>query len=213
MNVNQVVNAPKKSNNVAIIIGASVLVCCLFSLYLTFMRSRDEGKELKEIERLVEEKPSSPGPIIRDMKVTTSDTSPSGSSGIDVSIDGGDPVPLSTKPMKVHLYQTYDCSGPPTDSVTLNEIPFDTAWTLDKRGKGEEHFACCMKMENAKVNATYTTGYGNEKSEHTINIKDMDKVILTEGGRVPTGVRFADWQINGPDRCAQNLHIKAHPLK
>ena len=59
MNVNQVVNAPKKSNNVVIIIGASVLVCCLFSLYLTFMRSRDEGKELKEIERLVEEKPSS----------------------------------------------------------------------------------------------------------------------------------------------------------
>ena len=87
MNVNQVVNAPKKSNNVVIIIGASVLVCCLFSLYLTFMRSRDEGKELKEIERPVEEKPSSPGPIIRDMKVTTSDTSPSGSSGIDVSID------------------------------------------------------------------------------------------------------------------------------
>ena len=213
MNVNRVVNAPKKSNNVKIIIGVCVLVCCLLSLYLTFMRSRDEGKELKEIERPLEEKPPSPGPIIRDMKVTTSDTSPSGSSGIDVSIDGGDPVPLSTKPMKVDLYQTYDCSGSPTDSTTLNEIPLDTAWTLDKRGRGEDHFACCMKMENAKVNATYTTGYGSEKSEHTINIKDVDKVILTEGGRVPTGVRFADWRINGPDRCAQNLHIKAHPLK
>tara|TARA_B000000475_G_scaffold53800_1_gene42212 strand:+ start:6955 stop:7590 length:636 start_codon:yes stop_codon:yes gene_type:complete len=211
MNVNQVVNAPKKSNNVAIIIGASVLVCCLFSLYLTFMRSRDEGKGLAKIERAMEEKPPSPGPIIRDMKVTTSDTSPSGSSGIDVSIDGGDPVPLSTKPMKVHLYKTRDCSGEPTDSTTLNKIPFDTAWTLDKRGRGEEHFACCMKMENADVNATYTLGFGDEKSEHTINIKDLDKVILMEGGKVPPGV--FNMHINGPLQCAQDLHIKASPIK
>ena len=64
MNVNQAVNAPKKSNNVAIIIGVSVLVCCLFSLYLTFMRSRDDGKGLEEIKRPVEENPPSPGPII-----------------------------------------------------------------------------------------------------------------------------------------------------
>ena len=211
MNVNQVVNAPKKSNNVAIIIGASVLVCCLFSLYLTFMRSRDEGKGLAKIERAMEEKPPSPGPIIRDMKVTTSDPSPSGSSGIDVSIDGGDPVPLSTKPMKVHLYKTRDCSGEPTDSTTLNKIPFDTAWTLDKRGRGEEHFACCMKMENADVNATYTLGFGDEKSEHTINIKDLDKVILMEGGKVPPGV--FNMHINGPLQCAQDLHIKASPIK
>ena len=74
MNVNQVVNVPKKSNNIAIIIGVTVLVCCLFSLYLTFMRSRDEGKGLEEIERIEEEKPPSPGPIIRDMTVTTRDT-------------------------------------------------------------------------------------------------------------------------------------------
>ena len=73
MNVNQAVNAPKKSNNIAIIIGVTVLVCCLFSLYLTFMRPRDDGKE---IERIEEEKPSSPGPIIRDMQVTTRDTTP-----------------------------------------------------------------------------------------------------------------------------------------
>jgi hypothetical protein len=211
MNVNRVVNAPKKSNNVKIIIGVCVLVCCLLYLYLTFMTPRYDTKGLEEIERGMEEKPPSPGPIIRDMEVTTRDTTPSGSSGIDVSTDGDDPVPLSTKPMKVHLYKTRDCSGEPTDSTTLNKIPLDTVWTLDKRGRGEEHFACCMKMENADVNATYTLGQGSEKSEHTINIKDVDKVILMEGGKVPSGL-FGT-RIDGSAQCAQNLHIKAHPLK
>ena len=215
MNVNQAVNAPKKSNNVKIIIGVCVLVCCLLSLYLTFMRSRDDGKELKEIERPVEEKPSSPGPIIRDMKVTTSDTSPSGSLEVDVSTGGDEPVPLSTKPMKVQLYQTYDCSGSPTDSSVLKEVPLDgTKITIDKRGQGDENFACCMKMENADVHATFTLGSGDEKSENSINIKDgNNKIILTESRGVPTGVRVADWRINGRGRCAQDLHIKASPNK
>ena len=211
MNVNQVVNTPKKSNNVAIIlIGMTVLVCCLFSLYLTFMRSRDDGKK---IERPVEEKPSSTGPIIRDMTVTTRDTTPSGSLEVDVSADGDEPVPLSTKPMKVQLYKTRDCSGEPTDSLDINEIPLDgTKITIDKRGKGEKNFACCMKMENADVHATYTLGFGDEKSEHTLNIKDgNNKIILMEGHKVPPGV--FNMHINGPIQCAQDLHLKASPNK
>ena len=212
MNTNQVVNAPKKSNNVAIIIGVSVLVCCLFSLYLTFMRSRDDGKGLEEIKRPVEENPPSPGPIIRDMQVTTTDTTPSGSLEVDVSADGDEPVPLSTKPMKVQLYKTRDCSGEPTDSSVLKEVPLDgTKVTIDKRGQGDENFACCMKMENADVNATYTLGQGSEKSEHTINIKDLDKVILMEGGKVPSGL-FGT-RIDGSAQCAQDLHLKASPIK
>ena len=209
MNVNQAVNVPKKSNNIAIIIGVSVLVCCLFSLYLTFMRPRDDGKK---IERPVEEKPSSPGPIIRDMTVTTTDTTPSGSLEVDVSADGDEPVPLSTKPMKVQLYKTRDCSGEPTDSSVLKEVPLDgTKVTIDKRGQGEKNFACCMKMENADVHATYTLGFGDEKSEHTLNIKDSDKVILMEGGKVPPGV--FNMHINGPIQCAQDLHLNASPIK
>ena len=211
MNVNQVANVPKKSNNIAIIIGVTVLVCCLFSLYLTFMRPRDDGKK---IERPVEgeEEPSSPGPIIRDMTVTTTDTTPSGSLEVDVSADGDEPVPLSTKPMKVQLYKTRDCSGEPTDSSVLKEVPLDgTKVTIDKRGQGDENFACCMKMENADVHATYTLGFGDEKSEHTLNIKDSDKVILMEGGKVPPGV--FNMHINGPIQCAQDLHLKASPIK
>ena len=213
MNVNQVVNAPKKSNNVAIIIGVSVLVCCLFSLYLTFMRSRDDGKGLEEIERPVEENPPSLGPIIRDMQVTTTDTTPSGSLEVDVSADGDEPVPLSTKPMKVQLYKTRDCSGEPTDSSVLKEVPLDgTKVTIDKRGQGDENFACCMKMENANVHATYTLGFGDEKSEHSMNIKDgNNKIILMEGHKVPPGV--FNMHINGPIQCAQDLHLKASPIK
>ena len=210
MNVNQAVNVPKKSNNIAIIIGVSVLVCCLFSLYLTFMRPRDDGKK---IERPVEEKPSSPGPIIRDMTVTTTDTTPSGSLEVDVSADGDEPVPLSTKPMKVQLYKTRDCSGEPTDSSVLKEVPLDgTKVTIDKRGQGDENFACCMKMENVDVHATYTLGFGDEKSEHTLNIKDgNNKIILMEGHKVPPGV--FNMHINGPIQCAQDLHLKASPNK
>ena len=125
------------------------------------------------------------------------------------------PKPLSTKPMKVQLYQTYDCSGEPTDSLVYlrGGVPMDSEYTIDKRGKDIDHFACCLKMENAKVNATYTLGQGSEKSENTLNIKDTHKVILTEGGRVPNGVRVADWRINGRDICSQNVHLKASPLK
>ena len=122
------------------------------------------------------------------------------------------PKPLSTKPFKVQLYKTRNCSGEPTDSNEWRRgIPMDTELTIDKRGQGEKNFACCMKMENADVHATYTLGRGSEKSEHTLNIKDTNKVILMEGGKVPPGV--FNMHINGPVQCAQNVHLKASPLK
>jgi len=202
MNVyqNTVVNVPKKSNNIKMIIGLCVLVCCICCVLIIFgkrSRSSTKGADI----------------IFKDMNVETTTSTPGTESSTSASTGGDDPKPISAKPMKVQLYQTYDCSGPPVDELAMSAVPLDTEGTFDKRGKDEEHFACCMKMENAKVNATYTIGLGNEKSEHTINIKDVDKVILTEDGRVPTGVRVADWRINGRVRCAQNLHIKAHPHK
>jgi len=124
------------------------------------------------------------------------------------------PKPLSTKPFKVQLYKTRDCSGEPTDSLVYlrGGFPMDgTKFTIDKRGQGEKNFACCMKMENADVHATYTLGLESEKSEHTLNIKDTNKVILMEGGKVPPGV--FNMHINGPVQCAQNVHLKASPLK
>lgn len=169
MNVNQVVNAPKKSNNVAIIIGASVLVCCLFSLYLTFMRSRDEGKELKEIERPVEEKPSSPGPIIRDMKMT---------GDVNTRIDGEHAIPAEilakmkevkelnpdmqfNNPLNIDIYDDCDC----TQLRQRIQAKDAASGEINIASIGEEVHPRCVKAEGS----VYMDGY-----KHLAKGKDDD---------------------------------------
>lgn len=169
MNVNQVVNAPKKSNNVAIIIGASVLVCCLFSLYLTFMRSRDEGKELKEIERPVEEKPSSPGPIIRDMKII---------GDINTRIDGEHAIPAEilakmkevkelnpdmqfNNPLNIDIYDDCDC----TQLRQRIQAKDAASGEINIASIGEEVHPRCVKAEGS----VYMDGY-----KHLAKGKDDD---------------------------------------
>ena len=169
MNVNQVVNAPKKSNNVAIIIGASVLVCCLFSLYLTFMRSRDEGKELKEIERPVEEKPSSPGPIIRDMKMT---------GDVNTRIDGEHTIPAEilakmkevkelnpdmqfNNPLNIDIYDDCDC----TQLRQRIQAKDAASGEINIASIGEEVHPRCVKAEGS----VYMDGY-----KHLAKGKDDD---------------------------------------
>lgn len=175
MNTNQkpVVNVPKKSNNIAMIIGVTVLVCCVCCVFIIFRaRSRSSSTKGADI-------------IVKDMEVETITSTPSTESSTRTSTGGDDPKPLSTKPMKVQLYKTYDCSGEPIDAVSLNSVPLETEVKIDKRDKGDEYFACCMKTENADVHATYTTGRGDEKSEHTLNLKDSVKIILTKDHRPP----------------------------
>ena len=169
MNVNQVVNAPKKSNNVVIIIGASVLVCCLFSLYLTFMRSRDEGKELKEIERPVEEKPSSPGPIIRDMKMT---------GDVNTRIDGEHAIPAEilakmkevkelnpdmqfNNPLNIDIYDDCDC----TQLRQRIQAKDAASGEINIASIGEEVHPRCVKAEVS----VYMDGY-----KHLAKGKDDD---------------------------------------
>jgi len=164
-----VVNAPKKSNNVVIIIGASVLVCCLFSLYLTFMRSRDEGKELKEIERPVEEKPSSPGPIIRDMKMT---------GDVNTRIDGEHAIPAEilakmkevkelnpdmqfNNPLNIDIYDDCDCM-----QLRQRIQAKDAAsGEINIASIGEEVHPRCVKAEGS----VYMDGY-----KHLAKGKDDD---------------------------------------
>ena len=169
MNVNQVVKAPKKSNNVVIIIGASVLVCCLFSLYLTFMRSRDEGKELKEIERPVEEKPSSPGPIIRDMKMT---------GDVNTRIDGEHAIPAEilakmkevkelnpdmqfNNPLNIDIYDDCDC----TQLRQRIQAKDAASGEINIASIGEEVHPRCVKAEGS----VYMDGY-----KHLAKGKDDD---------------------------------------
>ena len=169
MNVNQVVNAPKKSNNVAIIIGASVLVCCMFSLYLTFMRSRDDGKELKEIERPVDVKPPSPGPIIRDMKMT---------GDVNTRIDGEHAIPAEilakmkevkelnpdmqfNNPLNIDIYDDCDC----TQLRQRIQAKDAASGEINIASIGEEVHPRCVKAEGS----VYMDGY-----KHLAKGKDDD---------------------------------------
>ena len=136
MNVNQVVNTPKKSNNIAIIIGVTVLVCCLFSLYLTFMRSRDDGKE---IERPVEEKPSSPGPIPADLLDLLKTNSEDGT-GLQFN-----------NPLKIDIYDNCDC----THLRQRIQAKDATSGEINLASIGEEVHPRCVKAEGS----VYMNGY------------------------------------------------------
>lgn len=159
MNANQLVNTPKKSNNVAIIIGVSVLVCCLFSLYLTFMRSRDEGKELEEIERPVDVKPPSPGPIIRDLKMT---------GDVNTRIDGKPALPTKlldllkknpedgtgmqfNNPLKIDIYDDCNC----TQLRQRIQAKDAASGEINIASIGEEVHPRCVKAEGS----VYMDGY------------------------------------------------------
>ena len=136
MNVNQLVNMPKKSNNVAIIIGVSVLVCCLVSLYLTFMRSRDDGKEN---ERPVEEKPSSPGPIPADL-LDLLKTNPEDGTGAQFN-----------NPLKIDIYDNCDC----THLRQRIQATDAASGEINLASIGEEVHPRCVKAEGS----VYMNGY------------------------------------------------------
>ena len=169
MNANQLVNTPKKSNNVAIIIGVSVLVCCLFSLYLTFMRSRDDGKGLEEIERPVDVKPPSPGPIIRDMTVTTRDTTRiDGEHAISAELLAKmkkakelNPDMQFNNPLKIDIYDDCDC----TQLRQRIQAKDAASGEVNIASIGEEVHPRCVKAEGS----VYMDGY-----KHLAKGKDDD---------------------------------------
>ncbi len=159
MNVNQAVNAPKKSNNVAIIIGVSVLVCCLFSLYLTFMRSRDDGKELEEIKHVADVKPPSPGPIIQGLKMT---------GDVNTRIDGEHAIPAEilakmkevkelnpdmqfNNPLNIDIYDDCDC----TQLRQRIQAKDAASGEINIASIGEEVHPRCVKAEGS----VYMNGY------------------------------------------------------
>jgi len=193
----------KKTSPIAII-GIIVVLCCFCCCASSMSTGIIGARSALGVASSTEYKDPVSG---KDLKKMTAPAQPA-----------ADSKPRSMKPMKVQLYKTRDCSGDPINALQLDQptdknpgVPLDTVWTVDKRGKGKEDFACCMKTENADVNATYTLGLDSEKSEHTINIKHPGKLILMEGHKVPPGV--FNMHINGPIQCAQNLHLKASPIE
>ena len=191
MNVNQAVNAPKKSNNVAIIIGVSVLVCCLFSLYLTFMRSRDEGKELEEIERPVDVKPPSPGPIIRGLKMT---------GDVNTRIDGEHAISAEllakmkkakelnpdvqfNNPLKIDIYDDCEC----TQLRQRIQAKDAASGEVNIASIGEEVHPRCVKAEGSVyLNDYKSMAKGKDDNDEPWEHKmDMPELIM---GDKPDGM-------------------------
>ena len=146
-----VVNVPK-SNNIAMIIGVTVLVCCVCCVFIIFrVRSRSSSTKGADI-------------IVKDMEVETSHRH---------RVLNRVPVHLvemtpshSTKPMKVQLYKTYDCSGEPIDAVSPNSVPLETEVKITN----ETRVMNILRVEwNGKCRCTYDVYHGPwwRKSEHT----------------------------------------------
>ena len=112
--------------------------------------------------------------------------------------------------MKVSVYKTRDCSGEATDEVVMIKAPLNMASTIDKRGQGDQNLSCCIKMENADVQGTYTFGFGGDE-EHTIDAQDEDKIVLVADNDNDSAVQWGS--ISNPARCAKDLHIKVSPVK
>ena len=133
------------------------------------MRSRDEGKELKEIERPVEEKPSSPGPIIRDMKMT---------GDVNTRIDGEHAIPAEilakmkevkelnpdmqfNNPLNIDIYDDCDC----TQLRQRIQAKDAASGEVNIASIGEEVHPRCVKAEGS----VYMDGY-----KHLAKGKDDD---------------------------------------
>jgi len=132
------------------------------------MRSRDDGKGLEEIKRDAEENPPSPGPIIRDMTVTTRDTTPSGSLEVDVSTDGEHTLPAEllaflkknpedgtsmqfNNPLKIDIYDDCDC----TQLRQRIQAKDAASGEINLASIGEEVHPRCVKAEGS----VYMDGY------------------------------------------------------
>ena len=127
----------------------------------------------------------------------------------DTSTGGANPESISTKPMVVQLYKTPDCSGEPTDAMTINQLgmPLDTEFTIDKRGQGERNYTCCMKMENADVRGTYKL----DSEEETIHIQNADEFSFMKDNDNDNVVSFGSFGNHA--KCARDVHIKVSPYK
>ena len=99
MNQNPTVNVPKKSMSVKMkmIISICVFICCLCCVLMSGGSGGSGGSR---------------GSGTRTRSTMSTDT----------STGGANPESISTKPMVVQLYKTPDCSGEPTDAMTINQL-------------------------------------------------------------------------------------------
>lgn len=177
------------------ILGFCFLLSCINSMWKSYTAARAVGNGIKNMD--FKKKTS---PIITDMEIITRDSTPSGTTTMEVSSDEPQAESVSTKDMKIALYKTADCTDEPMDSITLNAgTILSTTGTFDKRGlEKESNYVCCIKHENAKLAGEYMKA-GEKKN---FGISDDGKTKIIQFG-----------EPDGPENCATDFFANWTPLE
>lgn len=177
------------------ILGFCFLLSCINSMWKSYTAARAVGNAIKNMD--FKKKTS---PIITDMEIITRDSTPSGTTTMEVSSDEPQAESVSTKDMKIALYKTADCTDEPIDSITLNAgTILSTTGTFDKRGlEKESNYVCCIKHENAKLAGEYMKA-GEKKN---FGISDDGKTNIIQFG-----------EPDGPENCATDFFANWTPLE
>ena len=177
------------------ILGFCFLLSCINSMWKSYTAARAVGNAIKNMD--FKKKTS---PIITDMEIITRDSTPSGTTTMEVSSDEPQAESVSTKDMKIALYKTADCTDEPMDSITLNAgTILSTTGTFDKRGlEKESNYVCCIKHENAKLAGEYMKA-GEKKN---FGISDDGKTNIIQFG-----------EPDGPENCATDFFANWTPLE
>ena len=177
------------------ILGFCFLLSCINSMWKSYTAARAVGNGIKNMD--FKKKTS---PIITDMEIITWDSTPSGTTTMEVSSDEPQAESVSTKDMKIALYKTADCTDEPIDSITLNAgTILSTTGTFDKRGlEKESNYVCCIKHENAKLAGEYMKA-GEKKN---FGISDDGKTNIIQFG-----------EPDGPENCATDFFANWTPLE
>ena len=180
------------------IIGFICLISCLSSMWSSYRTARAVGNAFENMN--VKRKERNPGPIITDMEIITRDSTPSGTTTMEVSSDEPQAESVSTKDMKIALYKTADCTDEPMNSITLNAgTILSTTGTFDKRGlEKESNYVCCIKHENAKLAGEY------------MKAGDKTNFAISDDGKTNI-IQFGE--PDGPENCATDFFANWTPLE
>ena len=177
------------------ILGFCFLLSCINSMWKSYTAARAVGNAIKNMD--FKKKTS---PIITDMEIITRDSTPSGTTTMEVSSDEPQAESVSTKDMKIALYKTADCTDEPMDSITLNAgTILTTTGTFDKRGlEKESNYVCCIKHENAKLAGEY------------MKAGDKTNFAISDDGKTNI-IQFGE--PDGPENCATDFFANWTPLE
>ena len=180
------------------IIGFICLISCICSIWSSYRTAKAVGNAIGNMD--IKKVDKTTGPIITDMNIITRDSTPSGTTTMEISSDEPLAESVSTKAMKVALYKTADCTDEPTDSVELVAgTLLSSKGALDKRGFDKEsNYVCCIKHENAKLAGEYMKA-GEKKN---FGISSDGKTNIIQFG-----------EPDGPENCATEFFANWSPLK